>query len=92
MVLTMNTLLVEIFVGRNIRGYEFLRFPRAKNNFRGYKFSQMTKKENFRGIDFREWLLGCDFVGLIFTNDPQTREIRENFYPRKFLPIKYIKN
>ena len=87
-----STLLVEIFAGTNFRGYKFSRMQKPQINFRGYKFSQMTKKENFRGIDFREWLLGCDFVGLIFTNDPQTREIRENFYPQKFLPIKYIKN
>lgn len=56
MVFTMNTLLVEIFVGRNDRGYEFLRFPRAKNNFRGYNFLQVAGLTLLRSTNICERL------------------------------------
>ena len=44
--------------------------------FREYKRSRMPKKYIFAGINFRVY--------------SQFREIRESFYPRDFLPIKYM--
>ena len=33
-----------------------------------------------------------DFAGINFRGLPKIREIRENLYPRKFIPLKYRKS
>ena len=40
--------------------------------------------KKFEGINFRKRLADAFSQGFIFTNDSK---IRENFYPRKFIPL-----
>ena len=50
----------------------------------------MTESKILLWTYFPDRIIKCNFARLIFANDSQTRDIRENFYLRKFLPTKYV--
>ena len=53
-----------------------------------FNFSKIS--ENFTGINFRERPENYDFVGINFRERPKNLRNHESFYPRIFLPLKYI--
>ena len=79
-------------------------FPRYISPLHSLNLFRVFKLEKFAWINFREALglkISRGFIfanrlvwnisrGFNFANFEKTREIRENFYPRKFLPLKYL--
>ena len=62
----------------------------ATTDFWVLTFARPFFEKKFAGMNFRERPFNYDFAGINFRDRRKNSRNRESFYPRNFLPIKYL--